>query len=1051
MSLSRFFIDRPIFAWVISLIIMLVGGLSIFRLPIAQYPSIAPPQIAISVTYPGASANTVNDTVVRPILQQMFGLDHLEYISAQSYASGQMEIDLTFAQGTNPDIAQVQVQNKLQLAQPKLPTEVTAQGLSITKAVKNFMMVLAFISTDGSMSGADIADYVASNISDPLSRVTGVGDHTLFGSEYAMRIWMDPGKLFSYGLTVKDVQAAIQNQNIQISSGELGGLPASKGIRLDATIIGPTRLTSPEEFRKIILKVQPDGSQVRISDIAKVELGPQTYNTNSFYNNMPASGMALKLAPGANQISTEAAVRAQITQLEKFFPPGLKTVYPLDTQPFITLSIEEVVITLLEAIGLVFLVMLIFLQNFRATLIPTIAVPVVLLGTFGLLELFGYSINTLTMLAMVLAVGLLVDDAIVVVENVERVMTEKKLSPAEASRVSMDEISGALVGIVLVLSAVFLPMAAFSGSVGVIYRQFSVTIVAAMWLSVLVAMVLTPALCATMLKPGTHEKTTGPAGWFNRTFHKLTNGYLHGVQFLISRMALSLIGFALITGLAVFLFMKLPSGFLPDEDQGLIFGQVTMPPNTPMEQTEAMNREIADYILKTEGSLVESVYSMNGFNFAGQGQNSGAFFIRLKDWKLRTGAGQTSSAIANRIMMHFWFNPKAQIFAINPPAVLELGNATGFDLELEDRGHLGHQKLLDARNMVLGLAAQDKRLMAVRPNGMEDASQYHLDIDREKANALGITIDDINSTIEGALGSIYVNQFTRDDRVKQVYIQGVPEARMLPADLNKWYIRNALNTLTPLNAFISGHWIVGPQKVENYNGLNAFEILGQPAAGYSSGDSITAIQDILKKLPSGIGYEWTGLSFEQIASGSSTGPLYALAAVVILLCLAALYESWAIPLAVILVVPLGVLGAIAATLLRGMDNDVYFQVGLLTTVGLAVKNAILIVEFAKAGFEQGQSLEDAVQTAARERLRPILMTSIAFVVGVFPLAIASGAGSASRIAIGTAVVGGMATATLLAVYFVPVFFVGVLHLFRVRRISERQEQPSPASNAIGSE
>lgn len=1051
MSLSRFFIDRPIFAWVISLIIMLVGGLSIFRLPIAQYPSIAPPQIAISVTYPGASANTVNDTVVRPILQQMFGLDHLEYISAQSYASGQMEIDLTFAQGTNPDIAQVQVQNKLQLAQPKLPTEVTAQGLSITKAVKNFMMVLAFISTDGSMSGADIADYVASNISDPLSRVTGVGDHTLFGSEYAMRIWMDPGKLFSYGLTVKDVQAAIQNQNIQISSGELGGLPASKGIRLDATIIGPTRLTSPEEFRKIILKVQPDGSQVRISDIAKVELGPQTYNTNSFYNNMPASGMALKLAPGANQISTEAAVRAQITQLEKFFPPGLKTVYPLDTQPFITLSIEEVVITLLEAIGLVFLVMLIFLQNFRATLIPTIAVPVVLLGTFGLLELFGYSINTLTMLAMVLAVGLLVDDAIVVVENVERVMTEKKLSPVEASRVSMDEISGALVGIVLVLSAVFLPMAAFSGSVGVIYRQFSVTIVAAMWLSVLVAMVLTPALCATMLKPGTHEKTTGPAGWFNRTFHKLTNGYLHGVQFLISRMALSLIGFALITGLAVFLFMKLPSGFLPDEDQGLIFGQVTMPPNTPMEQTEAMNREIADYILKTEGNLVESVYSMNGFNFAGQGQNSGAFFIRLKDWKLRTGAGQTSSAIANRIMMHFWFNPKAQIFAINPPAVLELGNATGFDLELEDRGHLGHQKLLDARNMVLGLAAQDKRLMAVRPNGMEDASQYHLDIDREKANALGITIDDINSTIEGALGSIYVNQFTRDDRVKQVYIQGVPEARMLPADLNKWYIRNALNTLTPLNAFINGHWIVGPQKVENYNGLNAFEILGQPAAGYSSGDSITAIQDILKKLPSGIGYEWTGLSFEQIASGSSTGPLYALAAVVILLCLAALYESWAIPLAVILVVPLGVLGAIAATLLRGMDNDVYFQVGLLTTVGLAVKNAILIVEFAKAGFEQGQSLEDAVQTAARERLRPILMTSIAFVVGVFPLAIASGAGSASRIAIGTAVVGGMATATLLAVYFVPVFFVGVLRLFRVRRISERQEQPSPASNAIGSE
>ncbi|OAG78761.1 RND efflux system, inner membrane transporter CmeB [Acetobacter malorum] len=1051
MSLSRFFIDRPIFAWVISLIIMLVGGLSIFRLPIAQYPSIAPPQIAISVTYPGASADTVNDTVVRPILQQMFGLDHLEYISSQSYASGMMEIDLTFAQGTNPDIAQVQVQNKLQLAQPKLPTEVTAQGLSITKAVKNFMMVLAFISTDGSMTGSDIADYVASSISDPLSRVSGVGDHTLFGSEYAMRIWMDPGKLFNYGLTIKDVQTAIQTQNIQVSSGELGGLPAKKDIRLDATIIGPTRLTSPEEFQKILLKVQPDGSQVRISDIAKVELGPQTYNTNSFYNNMPASGMALKLAPGANQMQTEAAIRAEIGQLEKFFPPGLKTVYPLDTEPFIVLSIEEVVKTLLEAIALVFVVMLIFLQNFRATLIPTIAVPVVLLGTFGVLNVLGYSINTLTMLAMILAVGLLVDDAIVVVENVERVMTEKKLSPVDAARVSMDEISGALVGIVLVLTAVFLPMAAFSGSTGVIYRQFSVTIVAAMWLSVLVAMVLTPALCATMLKAGGHEKTTGPAGWFNRQFNRLTNGYLRGVQFLIGRTVLSMLGFVVITALAVFLFMRLPGGFLPDEDQGLIFGQITMPPNTPMAETQAVNHEVADYILKSEGSLVESVYSINGFNFAGQGQNSGAFFIRLKDWEDRPLASQTSSAIAGRIMKHFWFSPKAQIFAINPPAVLELGNATGFDLELEDRGHLGHQKLLEARNMVLGLASKDPRLMAVRPNGMEDASQYHLDIDREKANALGITIDDINSTIQGALGSIYVNQFTRNDRVKQVYIQGVPEARMLPSDLDKWYIRNALQTLTPLNAFASGHWEVGPQKVENYNGLNAFEILGQPAPGYSSGDSINAIKSVLDKLPAGVGYEWTGLSFEQVASGSSTGPLYALAMIVILLCLAALYESWAIPLAVMLVIPLGVLGAIAATLWRNLDNDVYFQVGLLTTVGLAVKNAILIVEFAKMAFERGESLSDAVLTAARERLRPILMTSIALVVGVFPLAIATGAGSASRVAIGTAVVGGMATATLLAVYFVPVFFVVVLRLFKVRRLSERQETPSSAPSVPGNE
>ncbi|MCH4142269.1 efflux RND transporter permease subunit [Acetobacter peroxydans] len=1045
MSLSRFFINRPIFAWVVSLIIMLVGGLSIFKLPVAQYPSIAPPQIAITVTYPGASADTVNDTVVRPILQQMFGLDHLEYISSQSYASGQMEIDLTFAQGTDPDIAQVQVQNKLQLAQPKLPQEVTAQGLSITKAVKNFMLVVGFISTDGSMTGDDIADYVASNISDPLSRVTGVGDHTLFGSEYAMRIWLDPDKMFNYGLTMPDIVSAIQTQNIQVSSGELGGLPAKKNVHLDATIIGPTRLTKPEEFAKILLKVQPDGSQVRISDIARVELGPQTYNISSFYNNKPATAMALKLAPGANQLSTEAAVRAQIHELEKFFPPGLKTVYPLDTEPFITLSIEDVVITLLEAIGLVFLVMLVFLQNFRATLIPTIAVPVVLLGTFGLLEIMGYSINTLTMLAMVLAVGLLVDDAIVVVENVERIMTTQKLSPAEAARVSMDEISGALVGIVLVLSAVFLPMAAFAGSVGVIYRQFSVTIVAAMWLSVLVAMVLTPALCATMLKPGSHEKTTGLPGWFNRTFERMTQSYLHGVRFMIRRELLSLLAFALISAGAVYLFSRLPSGFLPDEDQGLIFGQVTMPPNTPRNETEKLNREITDYILKTEGNLVESVLAVDGFNFAGQGQSAGAFFIRLKDWKERPKASQTSAAIAMRIMMHFWFDPRAQIFAINPPAVLELGNATGFDLELEDRGHLGHQKLLEARNMVLGLASQDPRLMAVRPNGMEDAGQYTLDIDREKANALGITISDINTTIEGALGSIYINQFTRNDRVKQVYIQGTADARMLPQDLNKWYIRTNTNTMAPLNTFISGHWISGPQKVENYNGYNAYEILGQPAAGYSSGDAMAAIKDILAKLPTGIGFEWTGLSFEEVASGSSTGSLYALAGVVILLCLAALYESWAIPLSVMMVIPLGILGAIAATLGRSMNNDVYFQVGLLTTVGLAVKNAILIVEFAKAGFEKGNSLEDSVLTAAQERLRPILMTSIAFVVGVFPLAIASGAGSASRQAIGTAVVGGMATATLLAVYFVPVFFVTILRLFRVRRTSEHTDTTPPAT------
>ncbi len=1043
--MSRFFIDRPVFAWVIGLIIMLVGGVAIFSMPIAQYPSIAPPQVALTVTYPGASAETVNNTVVRPILQQMFGLDHLEYISAQSYASGQMEIDLTFAQGTNPDIAQVQVQNKLQLAQPRLPTEVTSQGITVAKAVKNFMMVIALISTDNSMSAQDVADYVASNISDPLSRVSGVGDHTLFGSEYAMRIWLDPQKLYKYSLTVGDVQAAIQTQNLQVSSGELGGLPANKGTRLDATIVGPTRLSSPEEFRKILLKVQQNGSQVRIGDVARVELGAQSYNYNAVYNGKPSVGMALKLTPGANQLTTEAAVRTEIAQLEKFYPPGLKTVYPLDTEPFIVLSIKEVVITLAEAIGLVFLVMLVFLQNFRATLIPTIAVPVVLLGTFGVLSVLGFSINTLTMLAMVLAVGLLVDDAIVVVENVERVMTEKNLSPKEAARVSMDEISGALIGIVLVLTAVFLPMAAFSGSTGVIYRQFSITICSAMWLSVLVAMVMTPALCATMLKPGQHEKTKGFPGWFNRSFHRLTKGYLSGVHLMVGHRVLALLGFAAIVGVTVFLFMRLPGGFLPNEDQGLIFGQVTMPPGATMEQTAKVTQKVSDYVLKTESKNVESVFVMNGFNFAGQGQNAGAFFIKLKDWDMRTSAGQDVQSIATRIMMHFWGDPEAQIFAINPPAVLELGNASGFDLELEDRGHVGHAKLLEARNMVLMKAAQDKRLMAVRPNGMEDAPQYHLDIDREKANALGVSVADINTLIEGALGSIYVNQFMRDDRVKQVYIQGTPPSRMVPENLSAWYLRNATGTMVPFNAIATGTWIVGPQKVEDYNGLNAFEILGQPSAGYSSGDAINAIKEILATLPSGIGYEWTGLSFEQMAAGSSTGSLYALSAIVILLCLAALYESWAIPMAVLLVIPLGVLGAIASTLWRSMDNDVYFQVGLLTTVGLAVKNAILIVEFAKANFESGQSLEDAVLNAGRERLRPILMTSIAFVLGVFPLAIASGAGSAARQAIGTAVVGGMLTATFLAIYFVPLFFVLVLRLFRVKRNSEREETATPVA------
>ena len=1044
--MSRFFIDRPVFAWVLGLVLMLAGAIEILQLPVARYPSIAPPQISITVTYPGASAQTVTDTVVRPILQQMSGLDGLEYVSSSTQANGSMEIDLTFAQGTNPDIAQVQVQNKLSLAQSSLPSDVTAQGIKVNKSVKNFMLIVALVSRDGSMSGVDISDYIASHLQDPLTRIPGVGDFTLFGSEYAMRIWLDPDKLYKYAMTVGDVTAAITAQNVQISSGELGGQPARKGQRLDATIIGPSRFQTPEEFENILLKVNQNGSQVRLRDVARVEIGAQSYSTTSRYDNEPASGLALKLAPGANQLTTEAAVKAELAELQKSFPPGLTIACPLDTEPYVTLSIQEVVQTLLEAIALVFVVMLVFLQNFRATLIPTIAVPVVLLGTFGVLAAFGYSINTLTMLAMVLAVGLLVDDAIVVVENVERLMSEQGLSPRDAARASMDEISGALIGIALVLSAVFLPMAFFGGSTGVIYRQFSITIVSAMTLSVFVALILTPALCATLLKPKAHAEEyakTGAFGWFNRGFDWMRMRYGRGVQGFITRSRWSFLGFVVIVAGAAFLFLRMPTGFLPDEDQALLFGQVSLPPGATAEQTSALNAKVVDYLLTAEKENVDAVFSVTGFNFGGQGQNAGFIAIKLKDWSARPNPWQSAAAIAGRAMRHFGGDPEGRVFVFSPPAVMELGNATGFDLELEDRGNLGHDKLLAARNQLLGMAAQTPTLMAVRPNGLDDAPQYRLDIDREKANALGVSVTDLDTTIQGALASQYVNQFLRDGRVKQVYVQGDAEGRMLPSDLSKWYVRNSAGTMVPFDAFLSGRWTVGPQKVESYNGQTSFEILGAPAPGSSTGAAMATMQDLISRLPPGIGYEWTGLSYEQRKAGSQTGALYAISLVVVLLSLAALYESWAIPLAVLLVVPLGVLGAILATFLRGLDNDVYFQVGLLTTVGLAVKNAILIVEFAKAFFDAGVPLAEAALKAAHERLRSIMMTSIAFVVGSLPLAIASGAGAASRIAIGTAVVGGMMSGTLFAIYFVPVFFVAVLRLFRVRPRPARTPTPPP--------
>jgi len=1032
--MSRFFIERPVFAWVLSLVAILVGGIEIFLLPVAQYPNIAAPQISISVMYPGASAQTVADTVVRPILQQMSGLDGLEYISSSTQSNGNMEIDLTFIQGTDPNIAQMQVQNKLSLAEASLPPDVTAQGIKVNKSVKNFMLILTLISEDDSMTASDISDYVASHIQDPLTRIPGVGEATLFGSEYAMRIWLNPDKLFQYSLTVGDVENAISSQNVQVSSGELGGLPAVPGQRLDATIIGPSRMQTPEEFRQILLKVNRNGSQVRLCDVAKVELNAKSFAITARYNGKPSSGLALKLSPGANQLATEAAVKAELARLQKAFPPGLKIVYSLDTEPYIRLSIEEVVKTLLEAIVLVFVVMLLFLQNFRATLIPTIAVPVVLLGTFAVMAACGYSINTLTMLAMVLAVGLLVDDAIVVVENVERLMQERNLDPKQATIVSMKEISGALVGIAMVLSAVFLPMAFFSGSTGVIYRQFSITIIAAMILSVLVALILTPALCATLLTPLKPGQTSGQGffGWFNRGFDWTKRRYSLGVGRAIARSGWTMLAFVGLTALAGWLFMRMPTGFLPDEDQGQIFGQVSAPAGATAEQTAAVGQQVVDYLLKEEKDSVESATAVTGFNFAGQAQSAGFLAVKLKDWDLRTKASQLPGAIAARTMRHFAGNRDAKILLFVPPAVMELGNATGFDLVLEDTGQLGRPALLAARNKLLAMAGADPRLIAVRPNGLDDAAQYRLKIDREKARALGVSISDLNETIQGAFASAYVNQFTRSGRVKQVYVQGQPDSRMLPTDLAKWYVRNTSGQMVPFDAFLTGDWTLGAQKVEGYNGLTSCEILGAPAPGVSTGQAMAIMQGFVDQLPHGITSEWTGLSYEEAKAGAQTGPLYAISLLLILLCLAALYESWPIPVAVLLVVPLGVIGAIAGTLLRGLDNGVYFQVGLLTTVGLAVKNAILIVEFAKAFYDAGLPLVTSAIKAAEERLRPILMTSIAFVLGTLPLAVAAGAGAGSRIAIGMAVVGGMISATVLAVVFVPVFFVVVLRLFRVK-------------------
>ena len=1030
--MSKFFIDRPIFAWVIALVIMLVGALSILKLPISQYPSIAPPAIAISVNYPGASAQTVQDTVVQVIEQQLNGIDHLRYVQSESNSDGSMTITATFEQGTDPDIAQVQVQNKLNLATPLLPQEVQQQGIRVTKAVKNFLLVIGLVSEDGSLTKDDLANYIVSNMQDPISRTSGVGDFQVFGAQYAMRIWLDPAKLNKFQLTPVDVRNAVTAQNVQVSSGQLGGLPAVPGTQLNATIIGKTRLQTAEQFENILLKVNQDGSQVRLRDVAQVGLGGENYAVSAQYNGKPASGMAIKLATGANALDTAKALRQTVADLEPFFPPGVKAVFPYDTTPVVTESISGVIHTLIEAVVLVFLVMYLFLQNFRATIITTMTVPVVLLGTFGILAAAGFNINTLTMFAMILAIGLLVDDAIVVVENVERVMSEEGLPPKEATKRSMGQIQGALVGIALVLSAVLLPMAFFGGSTGVIYRQFSITIVSAMGLSVLVALIFTPALCATLLKPlkkgQHHEAKGGFFGWFNHQFDRSVTGYERSVGGILRHKAPFLLVYALIVVGMIWLFTRIPTAFLPEEDQGVLFAQVQTPAGSSAERTQAVVDNMREYLLRDEADTVSSVFTVTGFNFAGRGQSSGMAFIMLKPWEERSSENSVFG-LAARAQQHFFSFRDAMVFAFAPPAVLELGNATGFDVFLQDRGGVGHEKLMEARNQFLAKASQSKILSGVRPNGLNDEPQYELTIDDERASALGVTIADINSTLSIALGGSYVNDFIDRGRVKKVYIQGQPNARMSPEDLHKWYVRNGAGEMVPFSAFARGEWTYGSPKLSRYNGVEAVEILGAPAPGYSTGEAMAEVERIAGELPDGIGFAWTGMSYEEKLSGSQMPALFALSLLFVFLCLAALYESWSIPIAVVLVVPLGIIGALIATSLRGLSNDVYFLVGLLTTIGLAAKNAILIVEFAKELHEQGKSLYDATIEACRMRLRPIIMTSLAFILGVVPLTIATGAGSGSQHAIGTGVIGGMISATVLAIFWVPLFFVAVSSLF----------------------
>ena len=1035
--MARFFIDRPIFAWVISIIIMLAGSLAIFKLPVSMYPTIAPPSVEIRANYPGASAKVVEDSVTQIIEQNMKGLDGLIYFSSNSSSNGMATISLTFDNSTDPDTAQVQVQNKLQLAMPLLPQDVQRQGVNVSKSSAGFLQVIAFVSEDGSMDRDDIADFVGTTVVDPISRVPGVGNLQVFGGKYAMRIWLDPNKLDTYKLSTNEVVAAVRAQNAQVALGQLGGAPAKVGQQINATISAQDRLQTPEQFRDIIVRADGDGAVLRLGDIARVELGAETYEFTTRYNGKPATGVAVSLATGANALDTAAGVKAALEELTPNLPHGLKVVLPFDTTPFVKISIWNVVKTLLEAVVLVFLVMYLFLQNFRATLIPTIAVPVVLLGTFGVLAALGFSINMLTMFAMVLAIGLLVDDAIVVVENVERIMSEEGLSPLEATRKSMDQITGALVGIGVVLSAVFVPMAFMSGSTGIIYRQFSATIVSAMTLSVIVAIVLTPALCATLLKPlkkgEHHDSGNGVLARFfrrfNRGFDKSSSGYRRGVRGILGRPWRFMGIFAALVVVMGLLFVRMPSSFLPGEDQGVLLSLISTPSGATQERTLETIEKIENHFLENEKDTVESVFAVQGFSFAGMGQNAGMAFVKLKDWSERTDPSMHADAVAGRGMGALMQIKDAMAFVFPPPAMPELGMADGFTMFLKDNNALGHDALLEARNQLLGMAGQNKLLTAVRPNGQEDTPQFRVVVDQAKAAAQGLTSDMINSTLASAWGGQYIDDFIDRGRVKRVFIQADPEFRMSPEDFNRWSVKNNRGEMVPFSAFASTRWEFGSPRLERYNGVPSMEIHGQPAPGVSSGEAMAEMEKLVAQLPAGIGMEWTALSYQEQQAGSQTTLLYVLSLLIVFLCLAALYESWTVPTAVLLVAPLGILGAALANTLGGLGRDIYFQVAMLTTVGLTSKNAILIVEFAKANLESGMELIEATMQAVRDRLRPIIMTSLAFGLGVLPLAIASGAGSGAQRAIGTGVLGGMIVGTLLGIVFIPLFFVVIQRMF----------------------